>query len=101
MLRVLNRSRSTLSNVNLTLHLMLSDGWRKGVAQCVGLGFQLHVRELEDPTLEMAVERGVAGDRCDDWPIRRGLGARARREETKCEGGYGWASRDSGVSCLE
>ena len=59
----------------------------------------LHVRELEVPTLEMAVERGVAGDRCDDWPIRRGLGARARREETKCEGGYGWASRDSGVSC--
>ena len=49
---------------NLTPRLMPSDGWRKRVEQ-LGLGFQLHVREPEAPTLEVVVEGGVVGERCD------------------------------------
>src|SRR5258706_1672080 len=77
MLLILNLSRRTPSNVNLTvcvhharsesitLRLMPSDGWKKRVEQ-LGLGFQPHAREPEPPTLEVVADRGVAGDKCED-----------------------------------
>ncbi len=74
---ILNLSRSTLSEVNLTvcahyarsesitLRLMPPDGWRKRVEQ-LRLRFQLYVRESKVPILEVVVGRSVAGERCDN-----------------------------------
>jgi len=44
---------------------MPPDGDRQRVEQ-LGLGFQLHVREADIPTLEVVVGCGVAGEGCDD-----------------------------------
>ena len=74
---MLNLDRSTLSSVSLTLCVhyacskgitlrrMPPDGYRKRVEQ-LGLGFQLHVREDDVPTLDMVVGSGTAGERRDD-----------------------------------
>lgn len=49
-------------------------GWVNEARCAVGRGIQLRVRELEAPTVKIAVERGVAGGRYDNLPMRRGLG---------------------------
>ena len=97
LLLILNLTRCTPSNVNLTvcvhyarsksitLCLMPPDEWRKRVAQ-LGLRFHLHVRQSNVPALEVVMGRGVAGKRHNDWPKRRGVGGSRRmseREETK------------------
>jgi hypothetical protein len=77
LLLILNLSRCTSSNINLTvrvhyarsksitLHLMLSDALRKRVEQ-LGLRFLLYVRQSDVPILDVVVERDVAGERCDN-----------------------------------
>ena len=76
LLLILNLSRSTPSNVNLTVYihynssksinliLVPSGGWRKPIQQR-SLGFQLHVRESKVSNLEVVVRRSVVGERCD------------------------------------
>ena len=44
---------------------MPPDGYRTGVEQ-LRLGFQLHVREPDVPTLEVVVGCGIAVERRDD-----------------------------------